>query len=509
MSEMSQPIYRPDDVRELDRIAIEEQGIPGYTLMTRAGQATYAVAVEHFPQASRWLVICGSGNNGGDGYVIARLAVEHGMQVQLIALSPPASLTGDAATACDDFAAAGVRVTEWDAHIDLQDVDIVVDAMLGTGLMRPLEGLYLDVVQVLAKRPPAVSVVAVDIATGLSGLTGEVLGAAVRADLTVSYVGLKQGLFLGNGPDYSGQLVFDDLGIQPIDSARVKPVLQVFGQDNFRKLMPPRARMGHKGDYGHVLVIGGNTGMAGAARLAAEAALRCGAGLVSVATRAENVAAIIAGRPELMCRGVETDADLDAMLERASVIALGPGLGQDDWARQVYKRALAANKSTGIPMVVDADALNLLAQAPDKRDTWILTPHPGEASRLLGITTAEVQADRLASLRKLIDLYGGCALLKGHGTLVAGAGPDALPWLIRAGNPGMATAGMGDVLTGITAAIYAQCSREVVAGRVAGDAIAAAAAWLHATAGDRAASKGERGLAAADLFAELRACLNS
>jgi len=504
MNEMSQPIYRPDDVRELDRIAIEEQGIPGYELMTRAGQATYAAAVEHFPQASRWLVICGSGNNGGDGYVIARLAVEHGMEVQLIALSPPASLSGDAATAWDDFAAAGGSVTEWDAHIDLQEVDIVVDAMLGTGLMRPLEGIYREVVEVLAQRPPAVSVVAVDIATGLSGLTGEVMGAAVRADLTVSYVGLKQGLFLGNGPDYSGQLVFDDLGIQPIDSARVKPVLQMFGQNDLRKLMPPRARMGHKGDYGHVLVIGGNTGMAGAARLAGEAALRSGAGLVSVATRAENVAAIIAGRPELMCRGVETDADLDGMLERASVIALGPGLGQDDWARHVYRRALAASK----PMIVDADALNLLAQAPDKRDNWILTPHPGEASRLLGMTTAQVQADRLASLSKLTDRYGGCALLKGHGTLVAGAGPNALPWLIHAGNPGMATAGMGDVLTGITAAIYAQCGKEVAAGIVASADIAAAAAWLHATAGDRAANKGERGLAATDLFAELRACLN-
>jgi hydroxyethylthiazole kinase-like uncharacterized protein yjeF len=509
MSEMSQPIYRPADVRELDRIAIEEQGIPGYELMTRAGQATYAAAVKHCPQVRRWLVICGSGNNGGDGYVIARLAAEQGMKVQLIALSPPASLTGDAAIAWDDFAAAGGSVTEWDSHIDLQDVDIVVDAMLGTGLMRPLEGLYLEVVEVLANRPPAVSVVAVDIATGLSGLTGEVLGAAVRADLTVSYVGLKQGLFLGKGPDYTGQLVFDDLGIQPVDTARIKPALQIFAQDNFRKLMPPRARMGHKGDYGHVLVIGGNTGMAGAARLAGEAALRSGAGLVSVATRAENVAAIIAGRPELMCRGVETDADLDAMLERASVIALGPGLGQDDWARHVYKRALAANKSTGIPMIVDADALNLLAEAPDKRDNWILTPHPGEASRLLGITPAKVQADRLASLTKLTDRYGGCALLKGHGTLVAGAGPDVLPWLIQAGNPGMATAGMGDVLTGITAAIYAQCMKEVAAGHMASDDIAAAAAWLHATAGDRAANKGERGLAATDLFAELRACLNS
>jgi hydroxyethylthiazole kinase-like uncharacterized protein yjeF len=505
MSEMSQQVYRPQDVRELDRIAIEEQGIPGYELMTRAGHATYQAVTERYPDARRWLVFCGSGNNAGDGYVIARLAMENGMQVRLVALSPPARLKGDAATAWEDFAAAGGSVAEWAAPPDLSSVDIVIDAMLGTGLMRPLEGAYLDVAVALANRPASLAVVAVDIASGLSGLTGEVLGGAVRADLTVSYVGLKQGLFLGEGPDYSGELVFDDLDIAPIDKARVAPVLQVFGAARLRQLLPPRVRLGHKGNYGHVLIIGGNTGMAGAARLAGEAALRSGAGLVSVATRPANVAALVAGRPELMCRGIETDADLNGLLERASVIALGPGLGQDDWARHLYKSALAAGK----PMVLDADALNLLAEAPEKRADWILTPHPKEAGRLLGVATAEVQAQRVESLTKLIDRYGGCAVLKGHGTLVASGRPDTLPWLIRAGNPGMATAGMGDVLTGITAAIYAQCIADKVAVSPTLDEIAAAAAWVHATAGDRAAADGERGLVASDLFAELRACLNS
>jgi hydroxyethylthiazole kinase-like uncharacterized protein yjeF len=499
MSVMVSNVYKPADVRELDRIAIEEQGIPGYTLMARAAAATFAASRERFPDAHRWLVLCGSGNNGGDGYVIARLAKEQGFEVTVIAVSPPEKLAGDAATAWQDYVAVNGSIAEWSGAADLQHADIVVDALLGTGLERELGGIYREIVDVLGEN--TAPVVAVDIPTGLNGVTGHVMGAAVRAELTVTFVGLKQGLFLAEAPNYCGEVVYDDLGIAPVGAERIMPSLKIFMQDDFRQLMPKRARTGHKGSYGHVLVIGGNTGMAGAARMAGEAALRSGAGLVSVATRPENVAAIVSGRPELMCRGVETDADIDALLERATVIALGPGLGQDDWARHVYAHALAANK----PTVLDADALNLLAADPTDRDDWILTPHPGEAARLLGTTTVAVQTDRLTSLNQLAEKYGGCTLLKGHGTLVASFETRALPWLIGAGNPGMATAGMGDVLTGITAAIYAQC--ELTSPGL--DRITAAAAWLHATAGDRAAARGERGLAATDLFAELRACLNS
>ena len=502
MSEMSRWVYQPKDVRELDRIAIEEQGVPGYTLMTRAAQATYRAIVARYPDAQHWLVFCGGGNNAGDGYVIARLALQQGMAVRLVALSDPARLVGDAATAWQDFAAAGGVADAWGkaAAADVvAQADVIVDAMLGTGLMRPLEGAYQDAVLAMEARANETALIAVDIPSGLNGLTGEVMGVAARADLTVTYVGLKLGLFLGAGPDHTGELLFDDLAIAAISAQRVQPAMRVFAQDDLRRLLPRRERTGHKGRYGHVLVIGGNTGMAGAARLAGEAALRAGAGLVSVATRAENVSAIVEGRPELMCRGVELGADLDELLERASVVALGPGLGQDDWSAYMYERVMAAN----VPAVIDADALNLLAKSPTVRDNWILTPHPGEASRLLASSSAEIQADRLGSLEQLVERYGGCALLKGHGTLVAVR--DSMPWLIRGGNPGMATAGMGDVLTGITAAVYAQC----LAAGVQLDEVAAAAAWLHAEAGDRAARAGERGLIAGDLFMELRACLNS
>lgn len=505
MSKMSQRVYTPKQVRELDRIAIEEQGVPGYELMTRAGQACFSAARERYPDAHRWLVLCGSGNNAGDGYVIARLAHQNGVEVRLLAVSDPEQLTGDAALAWRDYRGSGGEYVAWDGAQagppDFSGMDLIVDALLGTGLVRPLKSTYLGMVQAINASP--LPVVAVDIATGLNGTSGAPMGDAVYADLTVTFIGLKQGFFVGAGPDYTGELVYSDLAINPIETERVAPALQIFDREQFASLIPPRQRTAHKGDHGHVLVIGGNSGMGGAVRLAGEAALRGGAGLVSVATRPDNVLALMAGRPELMVQGIDVGTDLDALLEQADVIAIGPGLGTDDWATHVYGRALAAVK----PLVMDADALNLLAMQPVRRDDWILTPHPGEAARLLRTDTGAVQADRIGAVQALVNKYGGTVLLKGHGTLVASIHAEC-PWLIQAGNPGMATAGMGDVLTGLTAALLAQsCLQETWINATWVD-VAAAAGWVHASAGDRAAERGERGLLASDLMQELRACLN-
>ena len=318
---MSARVYAPKQVRELDRIAIEEQGIPGYELMTRAGQACFAAARERFPEARRWLVLCGSGNNGGDGYVIARLALQNSLQVRLLALSDPEELGGDAATAWGDYASAGGEYMPWDAEPDFDGVDLIVDAMLGTGLERDLGGSYLDAVTLV--NASGLPVVAVDSPTGLNGTTGTSMGAAIEADLTVTFVGQKQGFFLVDGPDCCGELVYADLDIEPVDASVVTPTLNVVTETLAAELLLPRPRTAHKGEHGHVLVIGGNAGMGGAARLAGEAALRGGAGLVSVATRAEHVAPLLAGRPELMVKGVETDTDLDGLIERADVIARG------------------------------------------------------------------------------------------------------------------------------------------------------------------------------------------
>ena len=487
-------LLTPAQVREMDRRAIEELGIPGYELMCRAGAATLELARERFPAACNWAILCGAGNNAGDGYVIARLARAREMGVRVIAISDPDGLQGDAATAWSEYRAAGGQAEMFSATTDFSDADLIIDALLGTGLDRPLAGAYLTAVE--QANAAGAPIVAVDIPTGLSGSTGEVMGAAIQAAATVTFVGLKQGLYLGAGPGCRGSLTFADLGIPTQAMADMHPDFRLFDQGCLRDLLPPRSADSHKGLFGHVLIVGGNLGMGGAVRLAGAAALRAGAGLVTVATRPDNVAAVLAGRPEIMCAPVSSAGDLLPLLERATVIALGPGLGKDAWAQALFDATVNCSQ----PLVIDADGLNLLAAGPPRRrDDWVLTPHPGEAGRLLGQATAAVQQDRPAALSAVNTRYGGVAVLKGQGTLVGRAGET--PWLIDRGNPGMATAGMGDVLTGCLAGILAQVPSDLAQA-------AAAAAWVHAMAGDRAALLGQRGLLADDVVKELRACLN-
>ncbi|MGI9309174.1 MAG: NAD(P)H-hydrate dehydratase [Gammaproteobacteria bacterium] len=493
METLSAYVYPPEQVRELDRVAIEEMGIPGYELMCRAGQAAFDAAHERYTFAMHWLVLCGAGNNAGDGYVIAGLARKAGLDVTVVALVDPEKLQGDAATAWKAFHSAGGAVVSL-AAADFAGADLVVDALLGTGLARELDGEFLQAVAAI--NASGLPVLAVDLPSGLNGSSGVVMGAAVRASLTVSFVGLKQGFYLADGPDCTGELVFSDLDI-PFDRVQhVPPALRIFQQTDLDELLPRRPRTAHKGLFGHVLVVGGNAGMGGAVALAGAAALRAGAGLVTVATRPANVPVVNAACPELMAIGVVEAQDLATVLQRASVIALGPGLGADAWAAELFDYLVGLP----VPKVIDADALNLLAASPQRRDDWVLTPHPGEAARLLNTDTGSVQRDRIATLAELCERYGGAAILKGHASLVGTAGE--LPFLITGGNPGMASAGMGDVLTGISAAFLAQ-NPSAGASRCA-----AAAAFAHASAGDAAAAEGERGMLATDLIAKLRTCLN-
>jgi len=482
-------LYTAEQVRELDRRAIEELCIPGYELMTRAGHATLNGLRALWPAARSIAVLCGPGNNGGDGYVVARVARAQGLRTRVVALADPSSLRGDARRAYDDFVAAGGRSEPWSP--DVLEAHVVVDAIYGTGLAREVSG---EAATVLAAangcgRP----IVAVDIPSGLHADTGEVLGIAARAALTVTFIGRKLGCYLGAGPDCVGRLLFDDLAVPAQAYAAQHPTARLLGEADVAAALPCRRRGAHKGEHGHVLVIGGGPGMPGAARLAGEAALRAGAGLVTAAVHPGN-AGVVAQRPELMCIATGGAGDLAPALERATVLAIGPGLGRSDWAREL----LAAALESGRPAVVDADALNLLAEAPSRSDRWVLTPHPGEAARLLGVSTGDVQRDRLAALRALQGRYGGTVVLKGAGSLVLS--PGELPRLCDRGNPGMATAGMGDVLTGVIAGIAAQC----------GDLAAAARAgvFVHAQAGDLAARRGERGLLAGDVLEQVRACVN-
>jgi ADP-dependent NAD(P)H-hydrate dehydratase / NAD(P)H-hydrate epimerase len=493
-ADMPALIHSATQVRTLDRMAIEQLSVSGYELMTRAAVASLNALRDAWPNAPRLIIVCGFGNNAGDGYVLARLAHATGLRVHVMSVGDPALLGGDAARAWREFLAAGGVVHPWHAqelaHAGGQDV--IVDAILGTGLSRPLTGDTLACVQAI--NHSTAPVMSLDVPTGLDADTGCVQGAAVRAGLTVTFVGLKQGLYLGEGPDYIGNLLFDDLGVPTQFAQQVGGVAQLTNDELVRDALPRRAHTAHKGRHGHVLVIGGGLGMPGAVRLCGEACLRAGAGLVSVATRPEHVNALVTGRPELMVHGVMSVAELQPLIARADVIAVGPGLGQDGWAQQLWAAAFAASK----PMVVDADALNLLAAARRKCDHWILTPHPGEAARLLKCTTAEIQTARMPVIRQITDLYGGVVVLKGAGTLVACDGE--LPALCDRGNPGMAAPGMGDVLTGVIAGITAQCGDLWLAAR--------AGVYVHATAGDLAAQQGERGMLASDLLLQVQRCVN-
>jgi hydroxyethylthiazole kinase-like uncharacterized protein yjeF len=490
MNTLPRNVFSAAQVRAMDRYAIERRGIAGYTLMTRAGEAALDLLGESWPSARRLLVLCGAGNNGGDGYVLARLAAAAGLDVSTAALSEVANLKGDAARAYTDFTGAGGVAGEFVPDM-LGDCDVIVDALLGTGLDREVGSPLAECIA--AVNACGKPVLAVDVPSGLNADDGRVMGCAIRAERTITFVGLKSGLYLGAAPDHVGLLSFARLGIDQ-DVAAGPPVLVRIGTGELARALPPRRRSAHKGDNGRVLVIGGGPGMPGAVRLACEAALRVGAGLVTAATRPENLAAVVGSRPEIICHGVESEAGARPLMAAADVIAIGPGLGQSDWSRGLMEAALASGK----PLVVDADALNLLAQSPWRRAQWVLTPHPGEAGRLLGCGAAEIQADRLAAARGLTERYGGVVVLKGAGSLVLGPGAQA--WVCDSGNPGMATAGMGDVLTGVIAGLAAQC-RDLELAAVAGT-------WVHACAGDLAAVAGMRGLLASDVLVRLRACVN-
>jgi NAD(P)H-hydrate epimerase len=484
-------VYSVASVREIDRRAIEDHGISGYLLMTRAAAAAVKAARRRFPDAQRWQVVCGAGNNAGDGYVVARLAANEGIVVSVLALVDTAKLSGDAAKAFLDFAAEGGVVTPWAGEVD-SAADLLVDGILGSGLERDVEGAFAKAVKAINAHPAAV--LALDVPTGIHGDTGKVMGCAVRADLTIAFVGLKSGLFLGSAASFCGELAFAGLEIPDECRADECPVMRRIGDSLLRDLLPPRPRAAHKGDFGHVLVIGGGKGMPGAARLCGEAALRAGAGRVSIATDAAHAAILTATCPELMSHAVTQAGDLAPLMDKADVIAFGPGLGRSEWARAMFE-AVAADAR---PAVWDADALNWLADTPNRAESRIITPHPGEAGVLLKLSTAEIQADRTAAVNALQERFGGVSVLKGAGSLVS-AGAEA-PYICTSGNPGMAAAGMGDVLTGVIAAMLAQ--------GLSTEQAALAGVQGHAEAGDIAARGGERGLIASDLIAALRAVLN-
>lgn len=485
-------LYTSEQVRELDRTAIEEHEIPGSTLMARAGDATFKILTEKWPKAKRIAVICGVGNNAGDGFVVARLVASLQTQVTVFLLGDPEHIKGDALDAYQSLQGTNVTIRDYKKNDD-KKFDVIVDAIFGTGLTREVTGVFKDAITSIneSNKP----ILSIDLPSGLNANTGTIWGSAVKATITVSFIGLKQGLFTAEGPEHAGEVHFSDLKVPDSVYKSVPVFCERLDFEKLKKTLPRRERDEHKGQCGHTLVIGGNIGMAGAAQLACEAALRVGSGLVSLVTQPEHASLVTAVQPEIMSMGVKgAVSDLAKKISEATVIAIGPGLGQTKWSKRLFESAL----NSKLPLVIDADGLNLLAKAPQKRNNWILTPHPGEAARLLNTKTTEINQDRFTAIRAIQKKYSGVVILKGCGSLVCDGGK--VVGLCDLGNPGMATGGMGDTLTGVIAALVAQ-------GLTLSDA-AKLGTCLHAAAGDLAAKNGERGLIASDLMDNLRKLVN-
>jgi NAD(P)H-hydrate epimerase len=383
--------------------------------------------------------------------------------------------------------ASGLSVMSFHPDV-LLGAEVIVDAILGTGFKHPLGGQILEGIRAInASGKPVLSL---DVPSGLDSDTGEVAKDAVGATATISFICLNPGIVTGNGPDRCGRVFFDSLQVPETVFSGIKPVAARISAGQVAGIFEKLPHRHHKGDAGHLLVVGGALGMGGAVRLAGEAALRVGAGLVSVATRPEHASYLNIGCPELMVKGIEGSPNLSALLQRATAVVVGPGLSLGCWGRDLLARVIEME----LPLVVDADGLNILSEQPTVAANWILTPHPGEAARLLGGSTQEVQKNRLAATQRIQERYGGVCILKGAGTLVAT--PNGSLSVCNRGNPGMATAGMGDVLAGVVGSLLAQ-------GLDLGDA-AKCGTWLHSAAADLAATDGERGMIAGDLLPKLR-----
>ncbi len=491
MSQLPDNLYTAEQTRALDSIASEQYGLSASWLMAKAGEVSLALLSHRWPTAHTLLIVSGTGNNGGDGFEVARQAHAAGYNVTIMQIGSDDKLTPTASAARQAMLDAGLSLTPY--HDILPPADIIVDALFGTGIARTVEDPFAQLIDALNQHPAPI--LSLDIPSGLHADTGSVMGRAICAHTTISFIGLNLGLFTGQGPQMSGKVFFDDLSVPEALYDAIPPKAKQSHLKQFVHFLHPRDKASHKGCYGHVLTVGGDAGMSGAIHLASYAAARTGVGLTTIATHPQHASWLNITRPELMCHGVNHHTDLSPYITAANAIVIGPGLGQSAWAQDLYQFCLTQPQ----PLIIDADALNLLAQAPQYRTNWILTPHPGEAARLLACSSSDIQRDRVQAVQQLQHQYGGVIVLKGAGTLIFD-GTETIH-LSPYGNPGMASGGMGDILAGIIGSLVAQGLSLIDA--------ACLGVTLHGLAGDKAAQQdGERGMLAMDLLPHVRHFLN-
>ncbi|MDP5071985.1 MAG: NAD(P)H-hydrate dehydratase [Congregibacter sp.] len=492
-------LYTAAQSRAVDQRAMEAEGVSGPVLMARAARAAFGLLMAkrglllaQGAQAELLQILCGPGNNGGDGLLLAMLAKGRGIPTRVLLLDGiPRSIDGAAAAARAQ--SAGVLLEDF-APDKLAGHGVIVDAMLGTGISGEVRPAYRTAIEKI--NTLQLPVFALDVPSGIDSDTGAVSqgvskgvrAAAVRASWTLSFITAKRGLYTAAGGEYAGECFYDDLEVPAAAFAAAGAAYQVLRLEDQLQKLPVRLAGAHKGHFGRCLLVGGDHGMGGAIMLATEAALRSGVGLVRVATRQAHLGPLLARRPEAMVSAVDHRNALMPLLAWADAVVVGPGLGQDVWGEQMLHACLASGK----PLLLDADALNLLAVQGGRPlpAGSVITPHPGEAARLLPQESQPVQNDRFGTAEELARAWHTVVVLKGNGSLVVG---PTLRGLCVDGNPGMASGGMGDVLSGLLGGLLAQ--------GVGAEDAAALAVVLHAKAGDKAAARiGERGLLASDLM---------
>ena len=517
-----QTLYTVSQIRDIEAWAIENLSLHrggssgGEYLMRLAGNCV-ANEIQMRWKPRSVAVVVGSGNNGGDGWVAARILADAGVDVTVYESSPREKangtndIKGDAALMRDEYLAKDYRALpseQFSTEVKADaKVDVIIDALFGSGLSRPLEGEAARLVETINNIDA--TTFAVDVPSGLDADTGSVATVAVRADLTLTFIGAKRGMYTGVARDYCGTIVLNTLDIDCAASPTSKNSdTKLVGASDV--VLPERKKTAHKGTGGRVLIVGGNTGFGGAVRMAGEAAARVGAGLVNVALRPGNLA-MVEPCPVLMAREIDEMLVLDELLAMCDVIAIGPGLGRDEWAREVFQRTLATRKQKQKQqktIVIDADALRWLAEQMESGashvcdDKCVLTPHPGEAAALLGETSKHIEKNRFAAAERIVERYGGVCVLKGAGALVYGGNDFAV---CADGGPAMASGGMGDVLTGIIAGLCAQwqVSTDPQWNALSLWQLTYFGVCMHSAAADRAAAGATRGIIATDLFAHL------
>lgn len=472
-------LYSAHDTQAIEHEAIKQPELPSLLLMKRAGLFAFETLQHHFRPPNSITLLCGTGNNGGDGFIVAQLAAMAGIEVRVILFGQTEKITGDALIAYQEMCALGIHPEPF-SQIAIEQADILIDALFGIGLNRPITGkLASQIKRINQTNKP---VLALDTPSGLEVDSGAILGEAIIATHTCTFITHKLGLHTFKGPETAGKLHFNSLGIAAKLCQRYTPLASNHPLKYWLNKLPKRLASRHKGVAGTACLVGGNYNTMGAIQLAGLASLKVGAGLVKLITHSEHITAITQRTPEVMCYSAEAFL---SQANLANVVAIGPGLGLDSWAQSLYQQLL----DTPLPKVIDADALSLLAQSPSRQDQWVLTPHPGEAARLLHSDSQTVQNNRIAAIKSLQHQYGGVIVLKGNGTLIY---DGTRMELCLAGNPGMAVGGMGDILTGAISGLIAQGLSPWNA--------ACLGVSLHAHAGDvLAQQKGQPGMLPSEL----------